>query len=205
MASTGRLTSNPSTHRPQQSRRAGGARRGEEGRGIETGSPPDSARRCRRRTARAGDRGVPPETSWWKPGAACLPSRPSWSVADAGAQGSAPDFAAPQIDDRARATAQVLAEHPDIDGLFVASDLMAVGALAALADAGRLVPGHVAVVGYDNLGAATTTSPTLTTVVNPVVAMARTAGEMLIDLLAGKSVDPAPVIFAPELVIRLSA
>jgi len=105
----------------------------------------------------------------------------------------------------ARAAAQLLARHPDLDGLFVASDLMAVGALSVLADAGRLVPDDVAVVGYDNLGSATTTSPTLTTIVNPVVLMARTAGELLIDLLAGKRVDPAPVIFAPELVVRLSA
>ena len=105
----------------------------------------------------------------------------------------------------ARATAQLLAEHPDIDALFAASDLMAVGALEVLAGAGRLVPGDVAVVGYDNLGAATVSSPTLTTIVNPAFAMARTAGELLIDLLAGKQVDQAPVIFAPELVIRLSA
>jgi len=105
----------------------------------------------------------------------------------------------------AAAATQLLADHPDIDALFVASDLMAVGALVALSAAGRTVPGDVAVVGYDNLGAATTTSPTLTTIVNPVVAMARTAGEMLIDLLAGKDVEEAPVIFAPELVIRLSA
>jgi DNA-binding LacI/PurR family transcriptional regulator len=80
-----------------------------------------------------------------------------------------------------------------------------VGALAVLAGAGRLVPDDVAVVGYDNLGAAATTSPALTTIVNPVVAMARAAGEILIDLLAGEKIDPAPVIFAPELVIRLSA
>ena len=105
----------------------------------------------------------------------------------------------------ARAAAQLIAKYPDIDALFVASDLMAVGALSMLTRAGRLVPGDVAVVGYDNLGAATTTSPTLTTIINPVVAMARTAGEMLIDLLTGKNVDQAPVIFAPELVIRLSA
>ena len=105
----------------------------------------------------------------------------------------------------ATAAAQLFAEHPDIDGLFVASDEMAVGALGVLAERGRLVPGHVAVVGYDNLVAATTTSPTLTTVIQPVVAMARTAGEMLVDLLGGKNVDLAPVIFAPELVIRFSA
>ena len=87
-------------------------------------------------------------------------------------------------DGGARAAAQVLAEHPDLDALFVASDLMAVGALAVLADAGRLVPSDVALVGYDNLGAATT---------------------MLIDRLSGTSVDQAPVIFAAELVIRDSA
>jgi len=103
------------------------------------------------------------------------------------------------------AARDLLARFPDIDGIFVASDLMAAGALAVLAEHGKDVPGDVAVVGYDNLGAAATTSPTLTTIVNPVVAMARTAGEMLIDLLAGKNVDQAPVIFAPELVIRLSA
>lgn len=105
----------------------------------------------------------------------------------------------------AGAARQLLAEHPDIDALFVASDLMAVGALSVLADAGRLVPGDVAVVGYDNLGVAATTSPALTTIVNPVVAMARAAGEILVDLLAGKRLDPAPVIFAPELVVRHSA
>ena len=103
------------------------------------------------------------------------------------------------------ATKKLLARYPDLDAIFAASDLMAVGALTVLAETGRRVPEDVAVVGYDNLGSATTTSPTLTTIVNPVVAMARTAGEMLIDLLAGTGVDQAPVIFAPELVIRLSA
>jgi len=98
----------------------------------------------------------------------------------------------------AGATAKLLAEHPDINALFVASDLMAVGALSVLAGAGRLVPGDVAVVGYDNMGAAATTSPTLTTIVNPVVAMARTAGEMLIDLLNGKNVRPRTGHLSPR-------
>lgn len=105
----------------------------------------------------------------------------------------------------ARAARQILAEHPDIDALFVASDLMALGALTALAEAGRLVPDDVAVVGYDNLAVAPSTSPPLTTIVNPVIAMARTAGQMLVDLLAGRPVDIDPVIFPPELVIRASA
>jgi len=130
-----------------------------------------------------------------------------WSAAlsDAGLATDAVEFGDFTTTGGALAAAQLLVKYPDIDALFVASDLMAVGAMEVLAHAGRLVPGDVALVGYDNLGAANTTSPTLTTMVNPVLAMARTAGEMLIDLLTGKKVDPAPVIFAPELVIRLSA
>lgn len=130
-----------------------------------------------------------------------------WSAAlrDAGLATDAVAYGDFTTDGGALAASQLLAEHPDIDALFVASDLMAVGALTVLTDAGRLVPGNVAVVGFGNLGAAATTSPTLTTIVNPVIAMARAAGEMLIDLLTGKKVDQAPVIFAPELVIRLSA
>lgn len=130
-----------------------------------------------------------------------------WKAAlrGAGLSSAAVGYADFTTDGGAQATAQLLADHPDLDALFVASDLMAVGALTVLAGTGRRVPEDVAVVGYDNLGAATATSPTLTTMVNPVVAMARKAGEILIDLLAGKRVDPAPVIFAPELMIRLSA
>ena len=40
------------------------------------------------------------------------------------------------------AAAELLARHPDLDGLVVASDLMAVGALRVLAAAGRRVPGR---------------------------------------------------------------
>jgi len=105
----------------------------------------------------------------------------------------------------ARAASQLLTEHPDLDGIFVASDLMAVGALTMLAEAGRSVPADIAIVGFDNLAVATSTTPTLTTIVNPVVTMARTAGELLLALLAGRPVSDSPVIFAPELVIRYSA
>ena len=105
----------------------------------------------------------------------------------------------------AHAATELLAAHPDLDGIFVASDLMAAGALGVLAESGRRVPEDVAVVGFDNLTIATSTSPPLTTIANPVVAMARQAGEMLRDLLDGKRVDITPVIFASELVVRASA
>ncbi|MBC7550223.1 MAG: LacI family DNA-binding transcriptional regulator [Cellulomonas sp.] len=130
-----------------------------------------------------------------------------WSaaLADAGLAGDAVAFGDFTADGGARAATQLLAEHPDLDAMFIASDLMASGALRVLADAGRTVPGDVAIVGFDNLAVATTTTPPLTTIVNPVIAMARAAGEILRDLLEGHEVNPAPVIFAPELVIRNSA
>lgn len=99
----------------------------------------------------------------------------------------------------------LLAEHPDLDGLFIASDLMAAGALSALAEMGKDVPGDIAVVGYDNLGVAASTSPPLTTVIQPVVAMARAAGARLLNQLEGAPRPAEPLIFAPQLVVRESA
>ncbi|GIG29341.1 LacI family DNA-binding transcriptional regulator [Cellulomonas marina] len=108
------------------------------------------------------------------------------------------------LDSGAAAARRLLAAHPDLDGIFVASDLMAAGALPVLAAAGRRVPDDVAVVGYDNLGVSASTQPPLTTVVQPVPAMAQAAGRRLLDLLRGGPAQE-PLIFSPELVVRASA
>lgn len=105
----------------------------------------------------------------------------------------------------AAATQRLLAAHPDLDGIFVASDLMAAGALAVLRAADRSVPGDIAVVGYDDSAVAVVTDPPLTTVVNPVAAMARTAGALLLAQIEGTAGTCAPVIFPPQLVVRASA
>jgi DNA-binding LacI/PurR family transcriptional regulator len=46
---------------------------------------------------------------------------------------------------------EVLRRCPEVDGVFAANDLSALGALQALADAGRAVPTDVAVVGFDDV------------------------------------------------------
>lgn len=102
------------------------------------------------------------------------------------------------------ATRHLLEQVPDLEALFVASDLMALGALRALRRAGRKVPETMLVVGFDNSSAALQASPQLTTMTNPPSELARIAGEMLLGLLSG--VAPAsPVILTSELVIRNSA
>jgi DNA-binding LacI/PurR family transcriptional regulator len=100
---------------------------------------------------------------------------------------------------------RLLAEHPDTDGLFVASDLMAEGALRVVQDLGRRVPDDVAVVGFDDSSAALDCRPLLTTVRQPVEEMAAEMAEVLMAHIASPGRLPRSVTFQPTLVIRDSA
>jgi len=92
-----------------------------------------------------------------------------------------------------RATLAILPEHPD--ALYVATDPMAEGALRALRENGLSVPHDVAVVGFDGLPNGRPTDPPLTTVVQPVVEVGRTA----VHLLGGGYEGPDVVILPTEL------
>lgn len=81
---------------------------------------------------------------------------------------------------------ELLRSHPDIDGLFCASDDLATGALAALTDAGRSVPADIQVVGFDDRSLAVHQRPPLTTVALPLIEMGRLAGEQALSLLGGR-------------------
>ncbi|MFJ9688734.1 LacI family DNA-binding transcriptional regulator [Streptomyces bacillaris] len=103
------------------------------------------------------------------------------------------------------AMARLLAEHPDLDGVFAANDLMATGACHVLREHGRRVPEDVAVVGFDDSSAALACRPPLTTVRQPVEAMAAEMARLLLDRPPGPSSPATSVIFEPELVVRASA
>jgi len=103
----------------------------------------------------------------------------------------------------AHAMARLLAAHPDIDGVFGASDNMAAGALRTLRAAGRRVPEDVAVVGFDDLDIARQTEPALTTVSQPIRALGHEMATMLVRLIDGDS--PTPIILPTRLVVRGSA
>jgi DNA-binding LacI/PurR family transcriptional regulator len=98
----------------------------------------------------------------------------------------------------------LLRRHPDLRGLFVASDLMAVGAVGALRAAGRRVPEDVAVVGFDDSAAATMVEPALTTMRNPVEQTALEALRILDDQIAGRAHQPVQLVLSSELVERSS-
>jgi DNA-binding LacI/PurR family transcriptional regulator len=101
------------------------------------------------------------------------------------------------------AVAHLLKRVPDLDAIFAASDLMALGALRALKEAGRRVPDDVAVVGFEDSAVAGQTDPPLTTVHQPVEAMGRELARLLVGLIAGQPVDS--VLLETRLVRRASA
>ncbi len=105
-----------------------------------------------------------------------------------------------------RAMAALLRRVPDLDAVFVANDLMAVGALRALRAAGRRVPDDVAVVGFDDQPAiAPHTAPPLTTIRQDPALRTVHMVELMRRLIAGEPVTPGREILPVELVRRDSA
>lgn len=90
----------------------------------------------------------------------------------------------------------------EIDGIFAASDELAIAAIDALSQHGLSAPHDVGIVGYDNVGQAATARPALTTINQNIAQGGEFLVEALIDKLEGKSV--ASRLTDTELVIRES-
>lgn len=95
---------------------------------------------------------------------------------------------------------QLLPAGPD--AVFSASDIMAIGAMRAIREAGLRVPDDVALVGFDDLPLATIPTPQLTTVRQPIDQFGFQAVEILIDLIDNGLYPPRRVIMDTELIIR---
>jgi DNA-binding LacI/PurR family transcriptional regulator len=114
------------------------------------------------------------------------------------------------------AVGRLLGRAPDLDGLFVASDLMALGAMSALRRAGRRVPEDVAVVGFDDIALAALADPPLTTIRQQPILQGRAMVHLLLatarpDLAAPRADDlPDPqgsdhLVLPVHLVVRESS
>ncbi len=86
--------------------------------------------------------------------------------------------------------------------IFASNDLMALGAIYAIQDAGLNVPDDIAVVGYDNREFTWIVRPNITTVVMPVYEMGRIAAEILLQQIADGSRENDEVQVKGELIIR---
>lgn len=101
------------------------------------------------------------------------------------------------------AMSELLSEFPDVDGVFCSTDLIAIGAVRALADAGRRVPHDVKVVGFDDVPLSSFLTPSLTTIAPDHAAMADAAITMLIDRIEGsRAADDYRTVVGP---VRLIA
>jgi DNA-binding LacI/PurR family transcriptional regulator len=101
-----------------------------------------------------------------------------------------------------RAARELIGRKEPFDAIFAASDLIALGAMHALRDEGVSIPAEVAVVGFDDIPAASLAHPPLTTIMQDT----RRAAEVLVDTLL-KSIcgEPATsMVFPARLVVRQS-
>jgi LacI family transcriptional regulator len=90
--------------------------------------------------------------------------------------------------------------------VFAANDLMAIGAMKAIRDAGLAVPKDIAVVGFDDIPAAQMVTPALTTIRQFQEEMGKRAAQLLIERLNGDAPSFGRIVEMPyELVIRESA
>ena len=101
-----------------------------------------------------------------------------------------------------RAMSTLLARD-ELTAVFVASDVVAFGAIAAIREAGLRVPDDVSVVGFDDIPLAAFFDPPLTTIRLPAYELGRAAGAALLDRIHGREVN-ARTVLPTELVIRSS-
>ena len=104
---------------------------------------------------------------------------------------------------------QLLTKHPEIDGVFVCNDRMALGALRAAQRLGRRVPEDLAMVGFDDTPDAAYFYPPLTTVRQDMVELGRRAvrelGKVIETSRGSEPISPETIILQPELAVRESS
>lgn len=102
------------------------------------------------------------------------------------------------------AMADLLDCDPVPTAVFVASDMVAMGALKTIRERGLRVPDDIALVGFDDITAARFVTPALTTVRLPTFGLGWSAAETLIDLIENNTPGQTQTLLETELVIRQS-
>jgi len=108
------------------------------------------------------------------------------------------------LEDGKKCTSRILMVQPGIDALFCVCDQVAYGAMERLKEAGIGIPGEIAVVGFTNEAVSALTSPSLTTVSQPMEEIGISVARILLDHIGHYTASYPPVhqVFEPELVVR---
>lgn len=110
-----------------------------------------------------------------------------------------------RLEEARSATRQLIREHPGLDALVVANNLMAIGALRALREEGVHLPDDIAFVGIDDPPWASLIAPALTTLAQPTQQMATSAFDLLLDRITNQRTQSRYVIYHFELCVRESS
>ncbi|MBV9450387.1 MAG: LacI family DNA-binding transcriptional regulator [Streptosporangiaceae bacterium] len=103
------------------------------------------------------------------------------------------------------AAEQLLSSPCPPDGLLISNDLMTIGGLQAIAEAGLAIPSDIAVVGFDNASWSTALRPPLTVVTQPTYEIGQTAADLLLRRVSGETFPPRRVVLRAQLIERASS
>jgi len=103
------------------------------------------------------------------------------------------------------AMSELLKLAPRPTAVFVASDVVAMGAIQAIKRASLRVPEDVAVVGFDDIPLAGYYDPPLTTIRLPAYGLGWAAGDRLVRMILGESLEQNQLLLESELVVRQSS
>ena len=101
-----------------------------------------------------------------------------------------------------KAAQHLLNGDEEFDAIFTATDLLAIGAMRALQDAGKKIPEDVSVVGFDDMPLASHVTPALTTVQQNIAQAGEQLVRGIVGLIEGEPVEST--LMAPRLIVRES-
>ena len=101
-------------------------------------------------------------------------------------------------------TRDLLERRPDTTAVFAMNDQSAIGAMKAIQETGRSIPGDVAVMGFDNIYPGTLVTPSLSTISIPKYQMGALAVERLIELIDGSDASNNTIYVPHQLIVRRS-
>jgi LacI family transcriptional regulator len=103
------------------------------------------------------------------------------------------------------ATGHLLKQRQPPDGLLFSNNLMTIGGLKAIAEAGLAIPDDIAIVGFDDAIWTTALRPPLTVVAQPTYEIGQTAAQLLLRRIEGEKFPPRRVVLRAELIVRASS
>jgi DNA-binding LacI/PurR family transcriptional regulator len=89
--------------------------------------------------------------------------------------------------------------------VFVSSDIIALGAIAAIRERGYRIPEDISMIGFNDYFFSQHLNPPLTTIRVPAFELGRHAAQLILDLIAGKEQENTQILLPTELIVRGSA